>query len=189
MRTIIFSAALLTMSGFSVQAMGSDSEDEPTIHPSNKYHHPGIWKQLNDEENKVRTFCARYTCLKNFANIIYWEVKGQADVLNKYGVPTLDYTAAFILYTRQRKPDEFKLLFDLFTKMPQDKRSDAFEELNIRAQHLSSGFLLSEHYYDSNNNWKICFRKPEGALSLKEKLLELSEEPKENVKITRKLLW
>ncbi len=72
--------------------------------------------------------------------------------------------------------------------MPQDKRSDAFEELNIMAKHLSTGFLLSEYYYDSDNNWKICFRKPEGAISLKEKLLELPYEPKQNLKTTRKLL-
>ncbi|MBL8677159.1 MAG: hypothetical protein JNJ47_07070 [Alphaproteobacteria bacterium] len=50
--------------------------------------------------------------------------------INEYGVPEYIFSAAKFLYNHRRQKTEFDLLRHLFTIMPNDKRSDAFNLLN-----------------------------------------------------------
>ncbi|MBA3813292.1 MAG: hypothetical protein H0X26_02175 [Alphaproteobacteria bacterium] len=146
LKTLIFSTTILTMGAFSAQAMENPWEALDFPITSQK-----ILKQpsySNEEQTQVYSFCERYNLAEWLVEDVYHEVKGKAFALNEYGVPHVDYIAAFLFYNKRRVPGEFQLLYDLFTKMPVDKRKDAFSELNAWAAY-GTGRTLGEFYVDS----------------------------------------
>lgn len=169
-KTLIFSMTFLTCSAFSVHAMFSEEADLELNVPTRSIS-PAV---DSEEEGKVEAFFSRYPFFKDdLITRISSEVKGKAFDLNEWGVPNLDFTAALLLYSDRRDPEEFGLLFDLFHRAPSEKRGSLWENLNAFVSTGSQGAHLCEFYYDADANIRSSSRRIEGVETLKGKLFNL----------------
>lgn len=168
-KTLIFLMTFLTCSAFSAHAMVSEEADHELNVPTRSA--PSAVDPREEEE--VRAFFSHYDFPDFLREGVYSQVKGKAFELNEYGVPNLDFTAALMLYNKRRVPEEFSLLFDLFTKTPLEKRQPLWEDLNAFAEVGSKGAQLCEFYYYSNNNIGSSRYIVPGTTTLKGKLFDL----------------
>ncbi|MBX9786430.1 MAG: hypothetical protein K2Y08_03725 [Alphaproteobacteria bacterium] len=112
----------------------------------------------SDEFRHIHAFCVKFK-LDDMDGVLLEELqKGGKTTksINKYGVPEYIFSAAKFLYNHRRQETEFDLLRHLFTIIPEDKRSEAFNLLNAMVA--------------SNS---IMFKTLAGFPGLKEELLNL----------------
>ena len=157
-KTLIFSTAFLIMSTLSAHAMENVKEVK------------------EQKTRQKRTKSQRPERSEKYSNKVYRSIPEKPIELNQFGVPPFEYEGAILFYSKRINQGNFTPLFNLFTKIPVEKRSSALKDLEREINLRNFRPMFSKYHCLPGNIVTDSPTKPKNALSLEDWLLQLPDE-------------